>query len=148
MPSPNQNDPQTSIELRLRTMRILWIGMILSMAMFEVFTLVRGQSETTVPNQTVSLALLVGTMMAALVSFPIKSKLLGSAVEQQQTGMVQQAYVVAWAITEVGALLSLVDFFLTGNHYYFVGLLIAGCVLLLHFPRREHVINAAFKNTL
>ena len=86
--------------------------------------------------------------MAALVSFPIKSKLLSSAIDQQQTAVVQQAYVVAWAITEVGALLSLVDYFLTGNRYYFVGLIIAGCAQLLHFPRREHVINAAFKNTL
>lgn len=147
MPATNQNDPQTSIELRLRTMRILWISMILSMAMLEVLMLFRGRSESIVPNQTISLALLVGTMMAALVSFPLKSKFLNSSVEQQHIGMVQQAYVVAWAVTEVGALLTLLDFFMTGNRYYFVGLIIAGCVLLLHFPRREHVINAAFKNT-
>ena len=123
------------------------MAMLLSMGSFYVFTIVSGRSESMVPNQTVSLVLLVGTMMAALASFPIKSKLLSRAIEQQQTAMVQQAYVVAWAITEVGAILSLVDFFMTGNRYYFVGLIIAGCVQLLHFPRREHVINAAFKNT-
>lgn len=128
-------------------MRILWIVIVLSIGNFYVFTILQGRSESMVPNQTISLTLLIVTMMAALVSFPIKSKLVSRAIEQQQTGMVQQAYVVAWAITEVGALLSLLDFFLTGNRYYFVGLIIAGCMQLLHFPRREHVINAAFKNT-
>ena len=146
--STNPNDPQTSIELRVRTMRTLWIGGVLSLGAFYVFTIMSGRSDTVNPNQTVSLATLIGAMVAALVSFPIKSKLLSSAIEQQQPGMVQQAYVVAWTVNEVGALLSLLDFFLTGNRYYFVGLIIAGCVQLLHFPRREHVINAAFKNTL
>jgi hypothetical protein len=148
MPATNQNDPQTTIELRLRTIRTLWISAVLSLLSFVVFTFIAGRSENMVPNQTVSLALLVGTMMAALVSFPLKSKFLRTAVEQQYLGMVQQAYVVAFTVTEVGGLLSLIDFFMTGNRYYFVGLIIAGCVQLLHFPRREHVINAAFKNTL
>ena len=148
MPATSQNDPQTTIELRLRTIRTLWISAVLSLASFVVFRFIIGRSENPVPNQTVSLALLVGTMMAALVSFPLKSKFLRTAVEQQQIGMVQQAYVVAFTVTEVGALLSLIDFFMTGNRYYFVGIIIAGCVQLLHFPRREHVINAAFKNTL
>lgn len=148
MPSPNQNDPQTSIELRLRTIRVLWIGAILSLGAFEVFVFMAKRPENAVPNQTVSLAVLVGAMMAGLISFPIKNKFLRDAVEQQLPGMVQQAYVVAFTITEVGALLSLFDFFFTGNRYYFGGIIIAACVDLLHFPRREHVINAAFKNTL
>ena len=144
-PSPN---PQTSIELRIRTMRILWIAMFLSIGAYYVFTILRGRPADLSPNQTISLALIGGAALAALVSFPIKSKLLTQAIEQQQTGMVQQAYVVAWAITEVGALLGILDFFLTGDHYYYAALIIAALGQLLHFPRREHVINAAFKNTL
>ena len=89
-----------------------------------------------------------GAALAALVSFPIKSKLLNQAVDQQQPAMVQQAYVAAWAITEAGALFGMLDFFVTGNRFYYVPLIIAACVQLLHFPRREAVLNAAFKNTL
>jgi hypothetical protein len=100
-----------------------------------------------VPNQTLSIAMLGGAMLAVLVSFVIKSKLLSRAIEQRQPGMVQQAYVVAWAVNEVAALLGVLDHFGTGNRYYYVQILIAACGLLLHFPRREHVMNAAFKNT-
>ena len=143
-----QNDPPTSIELRIRTMRMIWISMLLSIGAYYVFTLLRGRPADLPPNQTISLALIGGAALAALVSFPIKSKLLAQAIEQQQVGMVQQAYVVAWAITEVGALFGMLDYFITGNPYYYAALIIAACGQLLHFPRREHVINAAFKNTL
>lgn len=81
------------------------------------------------------------------MSFLLKSKLLNRAIEEQQVPMIQQAYVVTWAIAEVGALLGLLDFFITGNRYYYVPILIAGAAQLLHFPRREHVENAAFKRT-
>jgi hypothetical protein len=85
---------------------------------------------------------------AVLVSFLIKSRLLSKALEQQDVGMVQQAYVMAWAIAEVAALLSMLDFFLTNNRYYYALLIIAALGLLLHFPRREAVVNAAFKRGL
>jgi len=87
-------------------------------------------------------------MLMVLVAFVIKTKLLSKALEQQSTGMVQQAYVVTWAITEVAALLGLMDFFLTNDRYYFVLLIIAALGVLLHFPRREHVVNAAFKTSV
>ena len=69
-------------------------------------------------------------------------------MEQQNTGMVQQAYVMTWAITEVAALLGLLDFFLTNDRYYYVLLIIAALGQLLHYPRREHVVNAAFKGSV
>src|ERR1700752_391603 len=141
-------DPQTSIELRVRTMRTIWIAMLLSIGAYFVFTIVRERPEELGQNPTVSLALLVGAMVAAVVSFPIKRKLLNQAIEQQQIPMVQQAYVVAWTITEVGALFGLLDYFITGNRYYYAPLIIAACGLLLHFPRREAVLNAAFRDTL
>ena len=120
-----QNDPPTSIELRIRTMRMIWISMLLSIGAYYVFTLLRGRPADLPPNQTISLALIGGAALAALVSFPIKSKLLAQAIEQQQVGMVQQAYVVAWAITEVGALFGMLDYFITGNPYYYGALIIA-----------------------
>ena len=129
-------------------MRTIWIAMLLSIGAYYVFMLLRGRPADLPPNQTISLALIGGAALAALVSFLIKNKLLAQAIEQQQIAMVQQAYVVAWAITEVGALLGMLDYFITGNPYYYAALIIAACAQLLHFPRREHVINAAFKNTL
>jgi len=129
-------------------MRMLWFAMLMSIAVYFVFTLFAQRKESLEPNPTISLTLLCVAVLMVLVAFLIKSKLLSKAVEQQNTAMVQQAYVVTWAITEVAALLGLLDFFLTTDHYYYVLLIIAVLGLLLHFPRREHVVNAGFKSSV
>jgi len=147
-PSANQNDPQTNIELRIRTMRTLWIALILSLGGYYVFTLFTERKESLEPNASLSLTLICVAMVTVLVSFLIKSRLLSKAMEQRNVGMVQQAYVVTWAITEVAALLAMLDFFLTNDRYYYVLIIVAALGQLLHFPRREHVVNAAFKSSL
>jgi len=129
-------------------MRMLWFAMLMSIAVYFVFTLFAQRKESLEPNPTISLTLLCVAVLMVLVAFLIRSKLLSKAVEQQNTAMVQQAYVVTWAITEVAALLGLLDFFLTTDHYYYVLLIIAVLGLLLHFPRREHVVNAGFKSSV
>jgi hypothetical protein len=144
--SPNQKDPQENVELRIRTLRTLWIAMFLSVVSYYVFTFFAGQNVN--PNATVSLMLVGVGLLTTLISFPVKNKLLTRAVEQQQVPLVQQAYIVALALTEVAALLGLLDFFLTGNRYYYVLFIIAACGQLLHFPRRDHVINASFKSSV
>ena len=139
---------QQKVELRLRTMRTLWMGMMLSIVGYFVLTLFAGRSEDLEPNPTLSLILLAVAASAALVSFPLKSKLLNRAIEQQQVPMVQQAYIVAWAITEVGGLLGVLDFFTTGDRYYYLLFMIAALGQLLHFPRREHMLNAWGKSPI
>ena len=129
-------------------MRMLWFGLLLTVGIYYGFTLVAERREGLEPNPSLSLTLICVAMVMVLVAFVIKSKLLSKALEQQNTGMVQQAYVLTWAINEVAALLGLMDFFLTNDRYYFVLLIIAALGLLLHFPRREHVVNAAFKSSL
>ena len=122
--------------------------MILSIAGYFVLTLFAGRSENIEPNPTLSLILLGIAVSAALLSFPLKNKLLNRAVEQRQVPLVQQAYIVAWAITEVGGLLGVLDFFATGNRYYYVLFMIAVVADLLHFPRREHLSNALGKSPI
>ena len=129
-------------------MRMLWFAMLMSIAVYFVFTLFAQRKESLEPNPTISLTLLCVAVLMVLVAFLIRSKLLSKAVEQQNTAMAQQAYVVTWAITEVAALLGLLDFFLTTDRYYYVLLIIAVLGLLLHFPRREHVVNAGFKSSV
>ena len=126
-------------------MRTLWIALILSLGGYYVFTLFTERKESLEPNASLSLTLICVAMVTVLVSFLIKSRLLSKAMEQRNVGMVQQAYVVTWAITEVAALLAIVDFFLTNDRYYYVLFIIAVLGQLLHFPRREHVVNAAFR---
>ena|SRR5262245_32290654 len=142
---PPSNDPQTNIELRLRTMRILWLAMVMSVGLYYVFTLFAWRSRGIQSNGMMSLMLFGIGLLTTAISFPVKSKLLTQATEKQQVPMVQQAYVVAFAITEVAALLGMIDFFLTSNPYYYIPFIVSACGQLLHFPRREHVVNAMFR---
>ena len=129
-------------------MRTLWFCLLLNVGVFFVFTLYAARKEGLQPNPGISLTLLCIAMLTVLVAFVIKSKLLSKAMEQQNPGMVQQVYVMTWAISEVAALLGLLDFFLTNDRYYYILIIIAALGLLLHFPRREHVVNAAFRGSV
>jgi hypothetical protein len=137
---------QANIELRLRTMRILWIALLMSIPIYYVFTLLRGPSENIAPNRTLSLVLLGVAVSTTLISFLIRNSLLSKASDRQQLPMVQQAYIVTWAITEVAALLGMLDFFVTGDRYCYLLFIIAVLGMLLHYPRRDAVLNAAFKS--
>jgi hypothetical protein len=148
MTSPaNQNSAPDNIELRMRTLRTLWLAMLMTVVMYFVFTWFAGRPPNRTPNNTLFLVLVGAAVLMTLISFPIKSALVSRAIDRQQPAMVQQAYIVAWAVTEVGGLLGMLDFFMTGDRYYYVLLVIAGCGQLLHFPKREHVVNASFQRS-
>src|ERR1044072_8051832 len=138
----NQSDPQ-AIELRIRTLRTIWIALLLSIAGYFVLTIVAKPSGDIPPNPMLSLVLLVVGISTTMISFLIRNRLLTRAVDLQQVPMVQQAYVMGWAINEVAALLGVVDLFVTHHPHYYILLIISACGLLLQFPRRESVVNAA-----
>ena len=143
---PMQNNPQANIELRIRTMRMVWISLFFSLGGLVVLTILQKRSEDITPNPTLSLILLLAGASTTLISFLIRSRLLSRAVDQQQVTLAQQAYIVGWAINEVTAMLGVIDFFVTGHRHYYILLIISALGLLLQFPRREPVVNAAFKS--
>ncbi len=122
--------------------------MLGSIGAYYAFSLFAPRSEDITPNPTMSLVLLGVGVVTTLISFPIKSKLLSRAVEQRQVQLVQQAYIIAWAVSEVAALLGLLDFFATGHRHYYLLFIIAAFGQLVHFPRREHLINASFNSSV
>ena len=129
-------------------MRTLWIAMNMSVGFYYAFTFFAKRPENVAPNSTLFLILAAISLSTVFISFPIKNKLISQATEQQHVPLVQQAYILAWALSEVPALLGLLDFYVTGNRYFYVLFLIAVLAQLLHFPRREHVINASFKKPI
>lgn len=125
-------------------MRTLWIALVLSIGAYYALTLFVEQPEEH-PNTALSVTLLALGLLMVPLSFVIKNKILRQAAEQQRAPLVQQGYIVAWAIVEVAALLGLLDFFVTGHRLYFLLFIIAVCGQLLHFPRRQHLLDASFK---
>lgn len=142
------NSIQETVELRLRTMRMLWFALFATVGVYFLFTLYVGRSEDREPNPTLSLILIVIGVSTTLLSFVIKSKLINLGIERQRVQLVQQAYLVAWAMTELAALLGMLDFFATGHQHYYILFIITAVGMLLQTPRREHVINAWPKTQL
>jgi NADH:ubiquinone oxidoreductase subunit 2 (subunit N) len=129
-------------------MRTIWIAMLTSTGFYYAFTFFVKRPEDAEFNSTLFLVLAAIGLTTTLISFPVKNKLINQAIEQQHVSLVQQGYIVAWALSEIPALLGLLDFFLTHNRYFYVLFLIAVLAQFLHFPRREHVINASFKKPI
>jgi hypothetical protein len=129
-------------------MRMIWIAMLMSIAFYYAYTFFVKRPENVEPNSTLFLVLVAIGLSTAFISFPIKNKLINQAIAQQHVPLVQQSYILAWALSEIPALLGLLDYFLTGSRYFYVLFLIAVFAQLLHFPRREHVINASFKKPI
>ena len=143
---PSPQESQLRIEPRIRTIRTLWIAMLLSVVSYYVFTLFAGHPGNNTPNNALFLILVGIGLLTTLISVPLKKKFLARSVEEQRVELVQQGHIIAWAMSEVAALLGILDFFLTGNRYYYVLFLIAAIGQLLQFPRRQDVLAAYFKN--
>jgi hypothetical protein len=139
---------QENIEPRIRIMRVIWVAMIMSIGFYYTLTFFVARPEDIEPNNTLFIVLVAIAVSTTLIAFPIKNKLINQAIAQQHVPLVQQGYIVAWALSEIPALLGLLDFFLTGNRYFYVLFIIAVLAQLIQFPRREHLINASFKKPI
>ena len=140
----NEIDPNPKvIEARYRILLILWFAMGTSVLLFLV--VLRLSAVAAVNNPRLSLALSSFGIAPVAISFLFKQRILDRSVEKQRLDLVQSAYVLAFALSEISALLGLMDHFLTGSGYYYLGFGFAGLGLLLHFPQKKHLLAAAYK---
>ena len=142
--STDSNNAQLNVDQLLRTVRIVWLALLINVGLFYLLTNFADRPANIEPNSTLSLALLAAGVSSTLASFLVKNRLISRAIEQRQVQQVQQGYIVAWAMCEVAALLGLVDFFLTSDPYFYAPFVIAALGELLQFPRRDHFENASF----
>jgi NADH:ubiquinone oxidoreductase subunit 2 (subunit N) len=122
----------------------VWFALFISIVLYFALTLFVPRSENE-PNAILFLVLLAVSVTTAFASFLIKNNFLSRAERQQQIQLVQQGYILAFALNELPALLGLLDYFATGNPYYYVLFILAALGMSLHFPRRDHVLHAAYK---
>ena len=135
-------DPgSATIEERLRTLFILWFAMCISLLMYLVFIYLAPVAPA--PNPKLTLLLNTAGLIPVAASFLIKQSLLKKAVTAQQVQQVHTAYIVSFALCEVSGFLALFDYRITGSKYYYVGFAIGEIGLLLHFPRKQHLIDAS-----
>ena len=137
-------DPnQPTIEMRYRNLLVLWFGISMSVMSFLAFVqFIRVSVES---NVKLSLILNSVGILPVGLSFLLKQRILEQAISGQNIERVQIAYVLAWALCEMSALLGLVDHFVNGSPYYFIGFVFAILGMLGHFPRKQHLLDASQK---
>lgn len=135
-------DPnQPTIEMRYRNLLVLWFGISMSVLSFLVF--VKFIPVTVESNVRLSVILNSVGIVPVGLSFLLKQRILEQAISGQKIERVQVAYVLAWALCEMSALLGLVDHFVNGSQYYFGGFVFAALGMLVHFPRKQHLLDAS-----
>jgi len=136
------NDPnEPGLDVRYRTILILWAAICMSVLMFLV--LVQFTPAPATDNVKLSLILNSAGIVPLGMSFLLKQIVHDRAVSQQNLQLVQTGYVLAFALCEVAALLGLLDHFVNGSRYYYLGFVLAGLGLLAHFPRMKPLLDAA-----
>lgn len=141
------NEPAT-LETRYRTLMILWSALFISIGMFFVVAVFIGPRTEPIENRMLSLVFLAVGTLAVIASRVAKHRLMEQAVAKQDVALVQTGLVVAAALSEVAAMLGLMDSMLTGNRYFYLLFIIAVIGTLLNFPRRDHLLAAGYKNRL
>ena len=148
----SMNDPasiERKVGARLRILFIIWAAQIMSLLIFALLAVLVFR-----PNQSANPSLFwifaaLGVLVVAL-SFPLKQKFLAESLaekdEMQSAMRVQTGYIVAWALCESAGLFGLLTRAITPSPYFYVLFIIAVAGMLLHFPRREEIASASFKN--
>jgi hypothetical protein len=132
---------QVNVDALFRVLMILWFAMLMSLLMFLL--VIRFSQVKIVNNPGMSLMLNSIGVVPLAISFLLKVKLLDKSVAAQRPDLVQSAYVVSFAFCEISALLGLIDHFVTGSGYYYLGFAFAGLGMLLHFPQKKHLLAAS-----
>lgn len=144
----NQSTP-LNIDARYRMMVIIWFALLSAVGLyFVVAQLVQSPEVDSAQNKMLTVILSGMGAFLVLVSFAVKQRFLKQSVERQEIALVQTGFIVAVAMCEAGALFGLVDLMVTGNSYYFVVMLIGALGILFHFPRRDQLLGATYKNRL
>ncbi len=135
-------DPnQPNVVGSYRTIMTLWFAIGMSVVIFAVMTIfVPG---TAPGNPRLSLMLNCGGIVPLALSFLLKPQVLSNAVQHQRLDQVQVAYVLSFALSEMAALLAVLDHFINAGPYYYVGFIFAGLGMLSHFPQKKHLLEAS-----
>lgn len=139
----NQPGPDAGFEARLRTLRILWGALFVTIGLYAlmcVFVLPpRDAAEEAANNTTLLTALASFAVASVSASFLLKGRFYAQAAQQSDPAKFQTGFIIAEVFCEVAALFGLVGLFVTHNRYAYLLFALGALGQLLHFPRREQL---------
>ncbi len=150
---PIYTNPQVpTVEQVYRTNVFIWAGILISQVLFlivlyftkpDLFRLNPTTNSPTAVSPIIYLLAFVGLATFAL-SFVLKARFVKLAIESKAAGLVQTAYILAYALCEATSLLGFVAAFAFDFSLFFAWFVVGIIGLVLHFPRREAFQAAAF----
>lgn len=147
----NQTGQDAGLEVRLRTMRIIWVVFLLNIcvgALFGFFVLrSKDATEEVADNPALLAAFAAIALLSVAVSFLIKGRFYAQAAVRGEPARAHQGFVIATALCEVSAVLGLVGLIVTQNRYAYLLFALGALGQLLHFPRRDE-LAAAYRKGL
>ena len=132
----NESPVRATPEARRRGLLLIWGAQLVSLALLFALTYVVRPESSRDGNHTLAWALGAIGLTTFLVSFLVKRKLLAQAAAKRRIDLGTTAYVLAFAMCEMTALLGFVGYIITGLSYSLHSFIIAAAGLVLHFPPR------------
>jgi hypothetical protein len=132
----NESSVRAPAEARRRGLLLIWAAQLMSLALLFFLTYVVRPEASADGNHTLAWALGAIGFTTFLVSFLVKRKLLNQAAAARRLDLGTTAYVLAFAMCELTALLGFVAYLITGLSYALHSFVIAAAGMLLHFPAR------------
>lgn len=142
------NSPQeieARVEARFRILLTLWAAIFMSVMFFTVLAV--AVPSKGLPNPILSYSVLAVCLTVVAVSLLLKQRLVQQAIDKSSLESLQTALVLSLALCESSALLGLFDHFVTGSKTSWFAFAIAAIGMLLHFPRKQHLLDASHKQS-
>ncbi|MGI9056649.1 MAG: hypothetical protein ACR2F2_12710 [Pyrinomonadaceae bacterium] len=146
---------KTNIEQMYRGMVAIWFALFVAQFLFlVVLYFVKPElfkfdfSQPILPGK---FAIIVGIFALVAItnlaiSFLIKKKYLDLAVTEQNPHFVQTALITGSALCESVSLFGLMLAFVANYQYFFLWFIPGIGAMIFHFPRRDNLIAASYKN--
>ena len=139
----NPQEAEARVAARYKVFLILWIAMLMSLGiLLGLAVFVTGSGR---PDRTMSYTFFGISIVLVIASLLIKQRQLRQAIEKGQVALLQNAYILGFALCEAAALFGLLDHFVTGSNNYRFMFALAVLGMLVHFPKMDHVRAVSYK---
>lgn len=143
----NETPGAPDINERFRALRKICLSFLSAVSILALITyLAREDSVDKAENNLTLLVIFAAIGVTNIaISFVLKNKFLAQAASEQRPEKVQTAYLIAFVLSESAAICGFLGVFFAGSPYGYLLFVVAVVGVLLHMPRREHLLAASYR---
>jgi hypothetical protein len=138
------------IKVEYKTLVVLWGALLFSQVLFlGIVYMIKPEllssqfSQPLLGKHPVVIILFAAAAIAVFVlSFILRNQHMRRAVADQDAGCVQTGLLLGCALSEISGFLGMVLAFVFDYQYFFLWIALAIIGILLHFPRRQNLLDA------